>query len=175
MQLDARDMTAVAVACVAMVTDLRSGKVRNVLTIPAILLGFALNGLLEGDAGLLRSLQGLGVSALLLGLSVGFGGALGGGDIKLLAAIGALGGPVFLITAFCIAAPIGGVIAGVVAARHRQFIASCTRCFTWIAFKLGTGTAVPLLGAKGSLRVPYAVAIAGGVIGAVAWRATPLA
>jgi len=153
----------------AVYTDLRSARVLNVTTIPGILLGLLLNGWMDGDVGVLRSLEGITLSMGFLVLSLTCGGCMGGGDIKLLGAVGALCGPKFLLISFCIAALAGGVMATAVAVRHRQFIAASTRCLTWVACRAGTRTAVPLLGSPGALHIPYAVAIAAGVVATTFW------
>lgn len=86
---------ACAVSFAAAWTDARTGKIPNRLTLPALAVGVALGGVLNG-------LQGLGTSALgaLLCFLVPYvlfrssrGTAIGGGDVKLFAALGALLGP----------------------------------------------------------------------------------
>lgn len=82
-----------AVLVVAAICDLRRGTVPNWLTYPAILLGLAL-GLAEGYAK--ADLGGV-FSDRILGFGLGFGvlfvaylmGGMGGGDVKLMAAVGA--------------------------------------------------------------------------------------
>jgi prepilin peptidase CpaA len=94
----------------AAVTDLTRGLIHNWVTLPGILLGLVLGGVNGG-------LPGLGWSAL--GLLVGGGimllpyllGAMGGGDVKLLAAVGALGGPVFTFKTLIYSCLAGGVLA----------------------------------------------------------------
>lgn len=90
--------------------DVRSGKIPNALTYPACVFGLAL-GLAQGGWG------GLGGSAA--GLALAFvpffllylGGGLGGGDVKLMAAVGALMGVDFTLTALINAVLCGGLIA----------------------------------------------------------------
>jgi prepilin peptidase CpaA len=80
---------AVAVAAVAAVTDHRTGHIPNWLTLPALFAGLFLGGMIGAAEGLLRSFFG----ALLCGAVPWLlwrRGALGGGDVKLLAALGAL-------------------------------------------------------------------------------------
>lgn len=82
---------ALAVAVAAAATDLRNRTVPNWLTVPAALCGLALNGLLPHGGGWLWALAGLAVGAgtLLPAVLLGWVGA---GDMKLLAAFGAIGG-----------------------------------------------------------------------------------
>jgi prepilin peptidase CpaA len=81
-----------AAACLAAVTDLRTRTIPNWITLPLPLLGFVLHGLRLGFDGLWLSLLG----CLLTLAPVYFlfsRGALGGGDVKLFAGLGALLGP----------------------------------------------------------------------------------
>lgn len=80
------------VACgIAMVTDLRSRTIPNWLTLPLALCGLLVHGLHDGVSGLLLACVGLLVCALPL-YFLFVREALGGGDVKLLAALGALFG-----------------------------------------------------------------------------------
>jgi prepilin peptidase CpaA len=99
------------VLIIAAATDIRKGLIYNWLTFPAILVGLFL-ALWQGG------LSGLGLS--FLGILVGGGvltllfvsGAMGAGDVKLMAALGALMGPTFVGETLIMAIIIGG-IAGV--------------------------------------------------------------
>jgi prepilin peptidase CpaA len=84
-----------AVAALAAVIDARTGRIPNRLTFSAALLGVALHAVVGGGAGAAGSVAGLVVSAcvpLILYRSTR-GRAIGGGDVKLFAALGALAGP----------------------------------------------------------------------------------
>ena len=90
--------TAVAITAVAAVTDSRTGRIPNWLTLPSFVFGLALHCI---DGGLLALGHSL-LSALVCGLVPYLlfrKGAAGGGDVKLLAALGALGGVTFGIEA----------------------------------------------------------------------------
>ncbi len=77
---------------VAVVTDWRERKIFNWLTYPTVIIGVVLSTVVFGWSGLLTGLlTPLGVIAI--GLLILPFGWLGGGDIKLFAAIGALVGP----------------------------------------------------------------------------------
>jgi prepilin peptidase CpaA len=78
------------VACgIAAVTDLRSRTIPNWLTIPIMLSGLLLHAAREGLGGLLLACLGLLVCFCPLYLLYARG-AVGGGDVKLLAGLGAL-------------------------------------------------------------------------------------
>ena len=91
------------------ITDIRHKRIPNVATIPAIFLGLILNIFLGH----------VGIKGSLVGFVFGFGvfyvlfliGGMGGGDVKLVAAIGALKGWPFIYNAVLYSAVIGGVMA----------------------------------------------------------------
>jgi len=88
----------------AAVTDFRHGKIYNWLTLPAILLGLVLwliAGLFGADQGIGASLFGLASGLIPFGF-LALRGWLGGGDAKLMAAVGAISASweVVLSTAF---------------------------------------------------------------------------
>ena len=110
MQLDltthAPLILATAVAFIAVITDLKDGRVYNWLTFPAMLLGWALNLYLHGFAGL-----GYSIAATVLGIMLympgGVFGLIGMGDVKLLGALGAIGGSNFVISVFLYSSALG--------------------------------------------------------------------
>lgn len=166
----AAQVVAAVTVAIALVTDLRRGKIPNAVTMPALLIGLAINVAGGGVEGLWFSLGGIGVAAAALVLSLVCSGAMGGGDIKLLAAVGALCGARFLLLSFCIATGIGGLMALVLAAQQGQLRAACSRVLLWSTVRVSTGESVPLIAREGSLNIPYGVAIAGGVAVCLALR-----
>ncbi len=101
------------VSVAAGVIDLRSRRIPNWLTVPALLLGLGANVVLGGLAGLKTSLLGFGL-ALLIYLPLFLLRAMGGGDVKLMAALGAAAGPQHWLVLFVLTALLGGVVALVV-------------------------------------------------------------
>ncbi|MBI3039859.1 prepilin peptidase [bacterium] len=99
-------MVAILGASVAMVTDMKWGKIYNWLTFPLIILGIALNSYFFGLKGFGTSLA---ASTLGCGFYMGLAiiGAVGMGDVKLLGAIGALGGIKFVLSVFLFSAVVG--------------------------------------------------------------------
>ena len=93
----------------AAVEDLCTRRIRNWLTFSLIL-----TGIFQSSFGSLA----IGPAQAGLGLSVGFAltvvlfamGALGGGDVKLLAGVGAWLGPWVVFEVFCVAAVVGMLI-----------------------------------------------------------------
>lgn len=87
--------TAVVVSAVGAVIDARSGRIPNALTLPALAGGLLLNTAFHGTYGAVASIAGVvlagGIPAILHRITRG--AAIGGGDVKLFAALGALLGP----------------------------------------------------------------------------------
>ncbi|MBI3976627.1 MAG: prepilin peptidase [Chloroflexi bacterium] len=125
MQLDGVlvDLAVFGLVAVASALDVRARRIPNVLTLPAALLGLILNGLMYGQAGLLSSGLGwlLAVGVLLVPFAMRW---LGAGDVKLVAALGALKGPDFVLATIVYAAVAGGAVALVVLVRQRRLIAA---------------------------------------------------
>ncbi len=95
---------------VAAVTDWRQRKIYNWLTYPAFLIGLILHTAAFGFSGLAAGLL-TGFGVVFIGLIILPFGWLGGGDIKLLAVIGATLGPWPLYEIFAYAVFVGFVMA----------------------------------------------------------------
>jgi prepilin peptidase CpaA len=83
--------TALLVAGVAAVTDVRRGVIPNWLTLPPLLLAPLAHGLLHGPLGAAGSVAAAAACGLVPYLLFRQGAA-GGGDVKLFAALGAIAG-----------------------------------------------------------------------------------
>jgi prepilin peptidase CpaA len=111
-------LVAFVLGLIAVAEDLRSRKLPNWLTATGVVAGLAL-ALPRGWSGLWPALAGAAVGfAILLPLFLLRG--MGGGDIKLMAAFGALLGPTAVLLAAMLAAAFGAVLAvGFLLARPR--------------------------------------------------------
>ncbi len=100
--------------------DFRTRRVPNALTGAAAAIGIVLAVTGAGRIGLVAAVLGglLGLTLMLPGYLFG---ATGGGDVKLLAAIGTLMGPERILIAFFCMAIGGGLIALATAAARRRF------------------------------------------------------
>lgn len=96
------------VGAAAAVCDLRSGKVPNRLTLPAVAAGLVAGAVWEGWEGLVRSALGAAAGFGLLFLPA-LAGWVGGGDCKLLAAMGAFLGPAGVLRAALYGTALGGL------------------------------------------------------------------
>jgi prepilin peptidase CpaA len=154
---------AAAAACVAAVIDLRTRRVPNWLTGVMAAGGVATAAAGIGYVGVIASLSGLALGAALMLPGHVLGGT-GAGDVKLLAAAGAVIGPAATLKAFVITVLAGGVMALMVAfqrGRLRHTLATTVR--------LAGGQAVTteIEDPQADNRFAYAPAIAIGVVLAV--------
>jgi prepilin peptidase CpaA len=113
---------ALVVAAAAAITDARTGHIPNWITRPPLVIGPLLHGLMAGPLGL-----GLSLIAVLVCGAVPYAmfrrDALGGGDVKLFAALGALTGPVLGIEMQLYGLCAGAVWAAVVLAYRGRLVA----------------------------------------------------
>jgi prepilin peptidase CpaA len=150
---------AVVVAGVSMgaFIDLRTRRVPNALTIGLAGLGFALAGL--GTAGLsIPAAVGGFVVGMLLMLPGHLLGATGAGDVKLMAALGTLLGPVGIATAFTYAAIAGGLLAGIIAIQRGRLRFTVVR--TAALVRTGGANVADIEAPSSNNRFAYAPAIA---------------
>jgi prepilin peptidase CpaA len=93
----------------AAMVDLRTRRIRNWLTFSMILTGLLRPILVGGPLSVEQAALGM-VVGMALPLALFALGALGGGDVKLLAGVGAWLGPFPAVEVFCLAAIFGMVI-----------------------------------------------------------------
>ena len=165
---------AVIVATICLVTDILKRRIFNVVTLPAAGIGLILGLVLGGWNGLLHSAGGMAVGFALMVLPYYVGG-MGAGDVKLMAALGALLGLAPIVQIFLYTAIIGGVIA-VVSALSRGTL---KRAFRNIADWTTSLILQKVGGVHGGLKemqlaqtagvIPYGVAIALGLFSYLAF------
>lgn len=95
---------------VAAIFDIRFRRIPNWLVLAGIVVGLAWNTSSLGMSGLGRSAAGLGLGFALY-FPLYLLRARGAGDVKLLAAVGAITGPANCVWVFLLTAVLGGVIA----------------------------------------------------------------
>jgi prepilin peptidase CpaA len=120
----------------ATVYDVRQRRVPNWLSVSGVLAGLALNVVLHEFAGLWFSLQGLGL-ALLVYFPLFAIRAMGAGDAKLMAAVGAMVGPANWFGIFLLTSMTGGVFAlclVLATGRTRRTLANMWFLFKQLAF-----------------------------------------
>jgi len=110
---------ALVLVAVCTWTDLRSGKIPNAVTLPFAVCGLLLAGLSAGATGAKGSFLGMLVGFAVFLIPYVAGG-MGGGDVKLMASVGALVGFPHIAYVILYTAVAGGVIALAVSAWRRQ-------------------------------------------------------
>lgn len=99
-----------ALVAVATFTDLRSRRIPNWLVLPFLALGIVVSTWLHGWSGLAQALAGMVLGGLLFGILAVLGG-MGGGDVKLCAAVGAWIWWHQMLLALVLTGLVGGVMA----------------------------------------------------------------
>jgi prepilin peptidase CpaA len=144
------ELLAAAVATVAAFIDVRQRRIPNWLTFGALLLGVGLWSVQSGLNGLLVALGGalLGFAVLLPFYAIR---AVGAGDVKLLAGLGAIVGPQALVSVALYGAIVGGAISIVMLVQRGQLLST-----------LGDIVSRPTQMRRSGAKAPYAVAMAAG-------------
>jgi len=136
-----------AMLAVSLITDRRVGKIYNMITAPCALAGLALGIIAGGLAGAGDHLLGMAVvlaAVMILSPLV----KLGGGDTKLMMAVGALQGFHFTLWAMLLTGIAGGLLALLLLARRRMvkqtatnMLANMISATAGVPTDLATGTA----------------------------------
>jgi prepilin peptidase CpaA len=128
--LPAALLVGLAVACA--ITDLWKERIYNVVTLPAMFVGLAVQVGLHGVPGLWIALGGFAVGFFPAFVLFALGG-MGGGDVKLLGAVGALAGAVPATETLILAFLFGGLFALGKLAWHGRLFATFGRTLRTLA------------------------------------------
>ena len=153
----------VALITTAVYTDIRHGKIYNKLTLTCTALGIVLSLLSAGLRGLGESLTGVGLVMLLYLLFAPRAG-IGGGDVKLMMAVGALMGIRFTAWTLLFTTAVGGLFAVVVMVRRGVFAGTVKSMFTNILLRVCYQAPVEVAGGSRGLKFRYSPAIALGTL-----------
>lgn len=154
----------VTVIAIATYTDCRWRLIKNSVTLPAIVLGLLLNCLGHGWNGLLFGALGLAAGFALIMIPYLLG-QMGGGDVKLMTALGSLLGAYAILNVFLYTTLAGGLLALVFAVYHRQGFETLRR--TW---HLAVGLFILRIGPSApsepghAIAMPYGLAITVGTV-----------
>lgn len=169
--MTAFDVGALLVSSGACVTDVRAARIPNGLTLVGVAAGLVAHGLLPQGLGVMASVAGA-VAGLAVFLPFFALGGMGGGDVKLMAAVGAwLGWPAILGAALTVA--IAGGVLAVVAAVSRGYLRQALRNVLglvrfWMVAGVRPEPSLTLAHGKGP-RLPYAVPVLLGLLVTI-WR-----
>jgi prepilin peptidase CpaA len=142
---------AVIAAAAALVTDLRHRRIPNWLTAGTLLIGLTANLLLNGAQGGMSSLAGAALGFAVLFPFYAFR-TMGAGDVKFLAAVGAVLGPQSLISVAVYGSLVGGIQSLILLYRHGR-----------LALTLHQLLQMHVIPAPSNVKAPYAVALSSGV------------
>lgn len=155
---------ATVVALIGAGTDIKSRRIPNYLTGPAILAGLLLHTALDGFHGLWTSL----VAGLICGgifLILYLAGGMGAGDVKLITAVGCLAGlssTAYLLVLTSLVGGVMGVVFALMRGKLKQTLLNvCSLTAHHKAVGLEPHPDLNVLNAD-NLRLPYGVAIAAG-------------
>ena len=162
-------LAALVVAALAVVTDLRTRRIPNVLTFGAAVGAIVAHGLSEGIGA-----AGVGLVGWAVGVAVFFPvfalGGMGAGDIKLLGAIGALLGPRAALWVCLFTGIAGGVMGIGVALATGYFSRALSNIYGLLMFWRVSGVqpapGLVLESHKGP-RLAYAVPVFAGLMAAI--------
>lgn len=150
---------------VACVTDIRKSLIPNYLTVSACLAGLFLHAVLNGGTGVLQS---------LIGLLIGFGltlplylaRAVGAGDVKLFAGIGALSGSSFVINSLIYSLLCAGVIGVIILIWRKELIRRIASLFTrlWMFIWVRDFDAIRTIHQEKNVTFPFMVAVVPGIL-----------
>ena len=163
----AATLTFVAL-CVA--SDLQTRRIPNLLSGLGMLVGIAINTLYFGHDGLLASIGGLLTAIAVLLFPFAMGG-VGGGDVKMMGAIGALLGPRTTLVALLIGMALGGAVMAIHLARLGRLRQTLWTAATMAASSVMGGSLEPLrVSAErpGTITLPYSVPLGLGTLAMLA-------
>ena len=158
--------------------DVRYRRIPNWATLPGIALGLGLNGLFFGWHGLKTSGLGLlvGFGALLVLFVLGW---MGGGDVKLMAAVGALKGYPFVVSALFYSLIVALVIGVAMLIWNRKTLRTLKNMFYVIGSRVSRLVPKQNIDREQTQKIPFGLAIVLGTIWAMiagyAWSPLRLA
>ena len=151
------NLVLAGVLALSTAADLRWRRIPNALTFPAFGAGILLNGVFFGGEGLFSSASG-GALGLGMLLPLFFLRGMGAGDVKLMAAIGALKGPEFVFFTCAWASIFGGGMALFGLIRSRKLGVALAHLYFFKFLPRPDGSFIS------AGRIPYAPAIAMGAL-----------
>ena len=144
-------------------TDLLYRRIPNWITLPAIICAIIYHGVADGWAdGAQSAVAGLFVGCALLFFPFAMGG-MGGGDVKLLGALGAWLGSLDVLNIFLFSAWTGALWAALIMARDKTLAPALKQLLERMMYFYTTGRMQRTQ--RSGATMPYALSIAAGYIG----------
>ena len=163
--------TVVIFVALCVIAGVRTRRIPNAISGSAMLLGITLNTAYMGTAGLLDSLAGLGVTVGVLLWPFAMGG-IGGGDVKMMGAIGALLGPRLSLMGLGAGVILGGAAMVWHLARQGRLREKLMGTATMFQAAAMTRSLDPLrvsAADQGAVALPYSVPLGLGTLAALAF------
>jgi prepilin peptidase CpaA len=152
--------------------DVRYRRIPNPFVLATLVSGIAINAISGGMAGVLASVSGCALGFVLMFMLHLFG-AMGAGDVKLFAAIGAVTGAHLVLPTFLVVILTGGVLAIISVIRAGALLTTMQRVLQ-ILVGLLPGWQMPRFAVPADRKhtIPYGVAITiGSIISTAIFRA----
>ena len=162
----------IPLAAVITYYDVRYRRIPNPFVLATFASGLAMNAILSGWQGVYTSLAGCGLAFILMFMLHVFG-AMGAGDVKLFAAIGAVTGLQLVVPTFLVVVLTGGLLALISVVRSGMVITTMHRVLQIFVGML-PGWQMPKFAVPTDRRytIPYGVAITlGSIISLAIFRA----
>ncbi|AOZ92194.1 A24 family peptidase [Paenibacillus crassostreae] len=148
----------------AFITDIKSMKIPNKLTIPAILCGLIYHIIVNGWSGALFAGKGF-ITGFIILLIMYWMGAVGAGDVKLFGGIGAWTGILFTIQTLLYSVLFAGAIGIAILLWRRETFSRLREVVRGIAgFFLFKDIAILKNWSKEQIRFPFMLAVLPGII-----------
>ncbi|MCG8499715.1 MAG: A24 family peptidase [Firmicutes bacterium] len=109
-KIDVQYFEVIILVLLALISDIRTYKIKNIIVFPFMIIGMVTNTLINGFEGFMFSLAGCIIPVILL-ILLYILRMLGAGDIKLFSAIGAIMGSGFVLYTIAYSFLCGGVMA----------------------------------------------------------------
>ncbi|MCM3783588.1 prepilin peptidase [Neobacillus mesonae] len=153
----------------AFITDIRSMRIPNILTLSSMISGFIVQAITGGVAGIGTAASGFAAGFGLM-LVLHLLGAVGAGDVKIFGGIGAWMGPLFTLQAIFYSILIAGIIGLLIVLWKRELmsrlIGRILSSVTFMNSKLkSSGEAVVTKDKEEAFRFPFMLAVLPGMIG----------
>ena len=156
------DYLLIFLMSVCVYTDICKNRIYNIVLLPFVFAALLTSLCSGGVSQLLWSVKGLLLGLALLFIPFALGG-MGAGDVKLLGAVGALKGPVFVLSVFLTGAVAGGMLSLLIMIRAGRLKVTLLQPQTRYCPALLAGSE-PHSRETAALTIPYALAIGSGVI-----------
>ncbi|MFZ5353632.1 MAG: A24 family peptidase [Bacillota bacterium] len=148
---------------VSLYNDLLYRKIPNKITVSAAVTGLAVNLVANSITGLFDSILAILLGFVLMLIPFLIGG-IGGGDVKLIIAIGAISGMRFTFYTIIFTAMAGAAIALFIIICQKTFLKSITNVWKYLISTILLRDLVPIDVDEKQSSFPYGLAIAAGVV-----------